>query len=305
MQGKDCFTMSGTGIDSAKRESKRKFKSNLAADKALRRTSTVLVEQLNLFETTLHLHEIDGLTTLEMEKLRHSHTTELERKQYLVTGVIPGKGYYRGMTLLRRALKKSKQFDLYNCLDKAYEEAVNGVIAEKLKIQQTSENKHETLTGSTCSVETASDFCTSITSAMFTGSTSLHWDGGGEGKNQNRPTSINSNSSDESNDDIVSLDSPLDSPVEQQQQLSLPSCDVDVMLQIPLSQGSTTTISLMSSPHRLRSNHISLQSHPYKTKKPSMQAVSLTVNVIPENSSDGNSISDDHEKDTPVIENVS
>ena len=145
---------------------------------------------------------------------------------------------------------------------------------------------------------------------MFTGSTSLCWDGGGggEGENQNRPTSINSDSSDESDDDIVSLDSPLGSPVEQQQQQqqsSLPSCDVDVTLQIPLSQGSTTTISLTSSPHRLRSNHISLQSYPYKTKKPSTQAVSLTVNVIPENSSDGNSSSDDHDKDTPVIENVS
>ena len=76
--------MSGTGSDRSKRESKKKFKSNLAADKALRRTSTVLVEQLNLFETTLHLYEIDGLTTLEMEKLRHLHslqTTELERKR--------------------------------------------------------------------------------------------------------------------------------------------------------------------------------------------------------------------------------
>ena len=105
---------------------------------------------------------------------------------------------------------------------------------------------------------------------MFAGSTSLCWDsgGGGEGKNQNRPTSINSDSSDESDDDIVSLDSPLDSPVEQQQQqqLSLPSCDVDVTLQIPLSHGSTTTISLKSSPHRLQSNHFSLQSYPYKTK---------------------------------------
>ena len=119
--------MSGTGSDRSKREFKKKFKSYLAADKALRRTSTVLVEQLNLFETTLHLHEIDGLTTLEMEKLRHLQTTELEQKQYLETGVIPSKGHYRGMTLLRRALKKSKQFDLYNCLDKAYEEAVNGV----------------------------------------------------------------------------------------------------------------------------------------------------------------------------------
>ena len=42
---------------------------------------------------------------------------------------------------------------------------------------------------------------------MFTGSTSLCWDGGGggggEGKNQNRPTSSNSDSSDESDDDVL------------------------------------------------------------------------------------------------------
>ena len=295
--------MSGTGSVSIDR-SKKKFKSNPAADKALRSISMVLVEQLNLFETTLYLHKINGLTPLEVQKLGNSHTTELERKQYLVTGVIPSKGYYRGMTLLRRALKKSNQFDLYNRLDKAYQEAVNEVIAEKLKIQQASENKHETLTGSTCSVKTASDFCNSITSAMFMGSNSLYRSGGGEGKNQNRPTSINSDSSDDNDDDVVWLDSPLDSPLEQQQQS--PSCDVDVTLQIPLSQGHRATISLASSPHRVRSDHISLESNPHKTNlRPSGQAVSLTVNVIPENSSDGNSSSDNHNKDTPVVENVS
>ena len=56
-------------INRPKRESKKKFQSNPAADKALRRTSMVLVEQLNLFETTLHSHKINGLTPLEMEKL--------------------------------------------------------------------------------------------------------------------------------------------------------------------------------------------------------------------------------------------
>ena len=285
--------------DRSKRGSKRKFKSNPAADKALRRTSVVLTEQLNLFETTIHLHHINGLTPLELEKLTHSHTTELERKQYLVTTVIPGKGYYRGMMLLRRALKKSKQFDLYNSLDKAYEEAVNVVVAEKLKLQ-TSESKHET--GSLCSVETASEFCTSITSAMFTGSNSLCRDDGGQGRSQSRPTSINSDSSDESDDDVVSLDSPLDSPGEQEQQLSLSSNDTDVTLQVALSQGSRATISLTPSPHRLRSNHICHKSHPYK---PPGKPVSFTVNVLPDNSTNCNSNSDHHEKVAPVIENVS
>ena len=100
------FKMSGTCVssDKSKRGSKRKFKSNSAADKALRETSVVLTEQLNLFETTIHLHHINGLTSLEFENLTHSHTTKLEQKQYLVTTGIPGRGYYRGMMLLRREI---------------------------------------------------------------------------------------------------------------------------------------------------------------------------------------------------------
>ena len=132
------------------------------------------------------------------------------------------------------------------------------MVAEKLKLQ-TSESKFET---GICSVETASEFCTSITSAMFTGSNSLCRDGEGQCRSQSRPTSINSDSSDES-DDVVSLDSPLHSPAEQEQQLSLSSNDTDVTLQVAVSQGSRATISFTPSPHRLRSNHICHKSHPY------------------------------------------
>ena len=59
-----------------------RFKSNRVADKALRQISVNLVQQLNLFETTLRLHAIDGLTLLETQKLQSSQETEIERKQY-------------------------------------------------------------------------------------------------------------------------------------------------------------------------------------------------------------------------------
>ena len=195
----------------------------MAAYKALRKASVVLIEQLNLFETSLPLYAINGLTLLELQKLGHSYTTEPERKQYLVTTIIPSKGYYRGMMLLRRALKKSNQFDLHNSLKNAYDEAVNILFSEKLELPHTPESKHET--GSNSSVEPVSSsvepVCFSdITSAMFTGSSLLYR---GEGKVQNRPISVDNDSSDES-DDV--LDYPSDFPLEQQQ------------LQMPLRQRS-------------------------------------------------------------------
>ena len=238
----------------------------MAAYKALRKASVVLIEQLNLFETSLHLHAINGLTLLELQKLRHSYTTEPERKQYLVTTIIPSKGYYRGMMLLRRALKKSNQFDLHNSLKNAYDEAVNILFSEKLELPHTPESKHKT--GSNSSVEPV---CFSdITSAMFTGSSLLYR---GEGKVQNRPISVDNDSSDES-DDV--LDYPSDFPLEQQQ------------LQMPLPQRSMPTISLAYLPHRLRSYHVSYKTNPM---------LPVTVNVLPSNDS---SSSDDRDKAIPV-----
>ena len=122
---------------------KEKHKSNVAADKELKRISVDLMQQLNLFDTTLHLHAMNGLTPLETEKLQNSYVTELERKQYLVTIVIPSKGLYKGMRLLRWALKQSGQDEVFNSLEKAYEAAVDEVIAEKLRLSHTPEVKHE------------------------------------------------------------------------------------------------------------------------------------------------------------------
>ena len=264
--------------------SKRKFKSNLAADKALRRISMDLIEQLNLFETSLHLHKISGLTLLEMEKLNNSHNTELERKQYLVTTVIPSKGHYKGLKLLRRALKESKQDEIVNMLDKAYEGAVDAVIAERLRLSQTPKVKHETGMSHHDSIPSTASGCDSITSAMFSGLDLAYRDGGGDVKKRkiNKSTSLDtsSGSDDDDDDDIVSLDSP----VEQQQQPSY----VDIKFQLPLSQGGRTTISVTPSPHRQRANHISHRSNPFKANATQLEQALVTVNIMSENSNTDN-----------------
>ena len=277
---------------------RQKFKSDVAADKALKRVSLDLVQQLNLFDTTLHLHAINGLTLLEAEKLGNCHSTELERKQYLVTTVLPSKGAYRGMRLLRRALKQSEQHEICNTLEKAYEDAVDAVIAKKLGLTQAPEVKNETVSSCYPVQATGSDLCDSITSLMFGGTDLLQQDGRGDKKKHirthlGRPTSSStgvtsssSSSSDDDNDDAVSLDSPV-----QQQTL------VDIKFQIPLSRDSgKTVVAVTSLPHRQRSSHISYQSNPYKSNfKPPRQAVSVAINVVPDNSN-----ADDHDK-TPVI----
>ena len=109
----------------------RKYKSDAAADKALKQISTIeILEQINLFETVLQLYSIGALTRLENEKLLNNYLTELTRKSLLVTSIIPGKGCYKGMRYLRRALKKTGQSVLLDKLDKAYEDAVDVLIAE-------------------------------------------------------------------------------------------------------------------------------------------------------------------------------
>jgi len=337
--------------------SKQKFKSNPAADKALRKISVDLVQQLDLFDTTLHLHAMDGLTPLETEKLGNSYNTELERKQYLVTTVIPSKGHYKGMRLLRRALKQTEQYEILNTLEKAYEDAVDTIIAEKLRLSQKFlEVKHKT--GENYAIQaTASNCSDSITSAMFSNVDSVYRDDGDDVKasrNTDRPaSSTSSSSSDDDDDDVISLDSPLqeqpqshvtsnvtttttktgenypiqatasncsnsitsamlsnvdsvdggyvktsrnfdrptsftnnnssdndddvislDSPLQEQSQSH------DVTNQIPYNTTTTTTttttVTVTHSPHRSRTYHISHRSSPYKSPK---QTLSVTVNV--------------------------
>ena len=272
--------------------SKQKFKSNSAADKALRKISVDLIEQLNLFETTIHLHKISGLTALETGKLSNAHDTELERKHYLVTSVIPSKGYFKGMRLLRKALKESKQTELLNKLDKAYEGAVDAEIAQRLRLSQTPEVKSDKIEPTQSSASGC--YGDSITSAMFSGLDLMYSDGKGDSKrstrrsrNLNRSGSLDTigpSSCSDDDDDIISLDSPV------QPEQPLPSY-VNVKFQFSLPQGNRATVSVTPSPHRQRSNHISHRSNPYKATQPEQAAVSFTVNVSSDhcyNNSTGN-----------------
>ena len=233
------------------RSKQQKVKSDSAADKALKGTTSRLVEQLNLFETTLRLHSMGKLTRVETEKLGNSFITESERKQYLLTTVIPSKGYYRGMRLLRRALKQSNQFEIVNVLEKAYEDAVDAKefnYEAGVSHQTTTSNRHDSITSESLNADL--------------------W---------NHDISISGNSE----DDIHTISHP---PVQQQLLPPLPSC-VNVALQLPVSQAnSSASVSVVSTAHRPRSNHICCKSNPYKHKANSPeQAVSVTVNVNNEN----------------------
>ena len=217
-----------------------------------------LIEQLNLFDTTVHLHKIEGLTQWEMEELSNPHNIELERKKYLVTSVLPSKGHYRGMRLLRRALKESKQDELLNILEKAYEGAVDEVIVERLNLSQAAEVRHEVA---------VSDWHDNIVnSAVFSDLDIVHRGSDiRNSRNLRYPRLSNSgsiNSDDENTtNDTISLDSPAveqqqerQQGQQQQQQQPLPSSYVNVVF--PLSHGNTATISVIPSSYHSTCDHI-------------------------------------------------
>ena len=170
-------------------------KSDGAAEKALREITVKLVEQLDLFNTTNHLHSMGGLTPLEMQKLQNTAVTELERKQYLVTIVIPSKGHYEGMRLLSQVLKQSEQDELLSILENVYE---NTVEAEECQV------KDETASYPT--QETCSDCCSDNTSGTH-GNLDSHKDlesDAGRSGDHDAPTQPSSN------DDGVLLNSPVE-----------------------------------------------------------------------------------------------
>lgn len=221
---------------------RQKFISDQAAEKALKKILVDLVRQLNLFDTMIHLHAMDGLTDLETEKLQNFALTESERKQYLLTSVIPSKGHYKGMTLLMRALKQSKQFEILKALEKAYEDAVNVKITEKLGFSHSPEVKHKT-EGKYHVQTTASDCCDSITSVMLSNLEFVCKDPEGDKRRHENFTGCNSSSSDddEGDDDngsVILLDSPQEQPQPQ-------SCDV-VSIHSPV-QAQSDSVSLHNS----------------------------------------------------------
>ena len=205
--------------------SKQIFKSNQAdnqaADKALKNVSANFVERLNLFDTTLHLHTMDGLTALELGKLQNIYVTELERKQYLMTIVIPSKGPYKGMTLLRRALKETGQSEILHILEKAYENAVHAIITEK---------SDETV--ASYPVQAAAGGCYDGHTTAVCSASGLDSEND-DVRNPNRPNNSNSNN----DNDSVSLHSP----VEQSPQ---PQSD-DVSLHTPVQPQSNNFYSLL------------------------------------------------------------
>jgi len=104
------------------------FESDEAADKALKAISSMdTLEQFNLFATVIQLYKNGGLTQLELQKLQNIYVTELERTTLLVTNIIPSKGQYKGMQMLRIALKETEQHTILNKLDKTYKDTMDAL----------------------------------------------------------------------------------------------------------------------------------------------------------------------------------
>ena len=108
------------------------FQLDSAANRALRSiTRLEVLRQLNLFETVIALYSLEAITPLEKEILDNHHNPELQRKDYLLTTVIPRRGPYKGIKVFQDALKKSEQFEVLRTLNQAYEDAVNAVITDE------------------------------------------------------------------------------------------------------------------------------------------------------------------------------
>ena len=269
--------------------SKQIFESNQAddqaADKALKSVSTNLIEQLNLFDTTLHLYTMDGLTSLERERLQNIYITELERKQYLMTIVIPGKGPYKGMTMLRRALKETGQNEILNILEQAYENAVCTNMAEKsdkteasYPVQATVSGYYDSHTAAVCSATGLDTRC--LERATRSGNSSLN------NVNDNVSLHFPVEQSSQPQSDDVSLHFPVqpqsdnvDSLVEHQ---SKPQSENVVSLHSPVQPLSDNVTSLVEQQpvtveQELQSQSDDVSSQKSLEQKPRLQ----TDNVLP------------------------
>lgn len=221
---------------------KGKIESEEAAGKALKKISTELVQQLNLPETILHLYAMDGLTSLEREKLNNVYVTELERKHYLVMTVIPSKGNYTGMELLKQALKESEQSYLFDALEKAYKEAVDALITMRLGLMNETGRHHF-------------------------GQATVN------GCGNNICDHLEYNNSE---------DVSLDPPVQERQHSSSNAISINIQISqggdITVSQSAEAEPSSDLS-FRSRSAHVSFRSNPYKTNL--RQPLSVVVDDIP------------------------
>ena len=242
--------------------------SDLAAAKALKRITTMdVLHQLNLTETVVCLYSSEGLTTLELERLNNYHNTEIERKNYLLTSVIPSKGPYKGMQLLQKALQQTGQHEILNRLNKAYEDAVNALIAENLRTSS------DTVQTSACAINNGrSD---SISSSI----TSISEPDLVEGLDR-----FGSSSSQSGSDDGGDPDPSGPQQLHQQQP---PLSPAHIIIHLPLSQ--STTVSVTPHGYRERSGHISYLKSPYKPhpKCHREHSVELTLSTIPQDDTAG------------------
>ena len=285
------------------KKSKQKFKCDEAAGKALKQVSSMeMLEQLDLFETVLHLYSTEGgLTSLEYQQLQNVHTVELRRKSLLLTSIIPGKGLYRGMRMLRRALKKTGQRPILNKLDKAYEGAVDELIAKNLRIRQgpwsnetTGADQSSQVIPRVDSVATAS--CSSVCHASITSehlSLNMYRDGGIHEDSCNTTASRERTPSGNMSRRSITTSSGdddggilLDTIVQKQQQptsLCIPSFEVNIQFRMSEDLSGNRLPSVQLTPYRQRSGHISHQSNPYIYKVPERaksSAPSALVNEI-------------------------
>lgn len=274
------------------------IESDAAANRALRSITRLdVLRQLNLFETVIALYSLEAITPLEKEILDNQHNAELQRKDYLLTKVIPNRGPYKGMKLFQQALKRSDQLEILRVLEQAYEDAVNGIITneslslpESLPIasngcfsfpiarssQGTNDNESLNSTGATCG--STSDLGEASGSRSDSVSSNAHASDPGSlgranvedaSRRDERLTSQSSSSPSSSDDDgdTVVPKTLQQQPLPQQQPGMSPSTSGShIIIHVPISNvGECTTVSVNPMPHRDRSDHISYGSNPYRS----------------------------------------
>ena len=189
---------------------------------------------------------------------------------------------------MQQALKQSEQFELLNILDKAYEDAVNSIIAgESFGLSQDPNPG-----ASDPAQAAASNHCDSISSNITSASdpdlvyTANNEDTLRRDESLGRHTSSSSCSQSSSNDGCDAI--PLETIPQQQQPQQLPlsptmspsSSSSHIIIHMPLSQNVTVSVTPGTPGHRERSGHISFESNPYGPHPKRLeQSISVTINA--------------------------
>ncbi|XP_065900271.1 uncharacterized protein [Dysidea avara] len=250
----------------SRKVAKQKFISDVAADKALKQISPMdMLEQLNLFETIVQLYSIDGLTPLENEELQNNYVPELHRKSLLLTSIIPGKGHYKGMQMLRRSLKKTGQRAILSKLDKAYEKAVDTL---KTRTGPTRWSVEASITDSVMTASCSSVGCASITSQELNADALCKDEActdGGSGSHQKHVFDDSSSDNDDNESDNDNDKHNVNSAGEQ--------CIQESTFQYPQDFRTSALVT----PFRERSGHISERSNPRKKVSYQTELIASTI----------------------------